>query len=119
MADFSNARINLTLFQQKEEDRKSDKSPHATGALEISVADLHEFFTLALALEPVENWKGDQVVKLRCAAWDKETRDGRPFQSCSISPDRAAEFKPDQPFTVGACEPKELATVGASAEEEI
>lgn len=108
MADFSNARINLTLFQQKETDRKSEKSPHATGALEIAVTDLNEFFSLAMALEPVENWKGERVIKLRCAAWDKETKDGRPFQSCSVSPDRAAEFKPDEPFTVGACEPKGL-----------
>ena len=56
MADFSNTRINMSLFQQLEEDRKSDKAP-ATGALEISVADLSEFFSLALALKPVDNWK--------------------------------------------------------------
>ena len=119
MSDFSKARINITLFQQKEESRTSDKSPHATGSLEINVDALQEFFNLAMALEPTENWKGEQVVKLRCAAWDKETKDGRPFQSCSISPDRAAEFKPDQPFTVGACEPKIPAIAGFTADEEL
>ena len=69
MADYSNARINVSLFQQRAEDRKSEKSPHATGYLEIAVEDLNEFFSLAMALEPVENWKNEKVIKLRTAAW--------------------------------------------------
>ena len=74
MADFSNTRLNLSLFQQLEEDRKSDKAPHATGALEISVADLNEFFSLALALKPVDNWKrkGHQAALRRLAPRDQE-----------------------------------------------
>ena len=31
MADYSNTRINMALFQQLEQDRKSDKAPNATG----------------------------------------------------------------------------------------
>ena len=75
MADFSDTCLNLALFQQLEEDRKSDKAPHATGALEISVADLNEFFSLALALKPVDNWKGEllhQVALRRLAPRDQE-----------------------------------------------
>ena len=39
VADFSCTRLSMALFQQTEKDRKSDKSPNATGSLEISVAD--------------------------------------------------------------------------------
>lgn len=95
MADYSKARINVSLFQQRAEDRSNEKSPHATGYLEIPVEDLNEFFSLVMALEPVENWQGKQVVKLRAAAWHKVTKDGRKFESVAVSPDRAAEFKPD------------------------
>ena len=93
MADFSNTRLSMALFQQLESDRKSDKAPHATGSLEISVADLNEFFSLALALEPVDNWKGEPCIKLRCAVWHRETKNGKPWESISVSPDRAAEYK--------------------------
>ena len=113
MADYSNARINVSLFQQRAEDRKSEKSPHATGYMEIAVEDLNEFFSLAVALEPVENWKNQKVIKLRTAAWHKVTRDGRKFDSVSVSPDRAAEFKPDDETITHATEvvdnvPKDL-----------
>ena len=113
MADYSNARINVSLFQQRAEDRKSEKSPHATGYLEIAVEDLNEFFSLAMALEPVENWKNEKVIKLRAAAWQKTTKDGRKFDSVSVSPDRAAEFKPDTETVTHATEvvesvPKDL-----------
>ena len=64
MADFSDTRLSMALFQQLESDRKSDKAPHATGSLEITVADLNEFFSLALALKPVDNWKGEPCIKL-------------------------------------------------------
>ena len=94
MADYSNTRINLSLFQQKEEDRKSDRSPNATGSLEISVDDLNEFFSLALALQPVDNWDGTKkVIKLRCGVWHRETKAGKPWESISVSPERGAEFK--------------------------
>ena len=94
MADYSNTRINMALFQQLEQDRKSDRAPHATGSLEISVDDLNEFFSLALALKPEDNWDGTKkVIKLRCGVWHRETRNGKPWESISVSPDRAAEYK--------------------------
>ena len=112
MADYSNTRINMSLFQQKEEDRKSDRSPNATGSLEISVADLNEFFSLALALQPVENWKGEKVVKLRCGVWHRDTKNGKPYESIAVSPERGAEFKEEDltaPHTAAA--PLAAATV--------
>ena len=118
MADFSNTRINMSLFQQKEEERKSDRSPHATGSLEITVADLNEFFSLALALEPVDNWKGEPCIKLRCGVWHKDTKTGKPYESISVSPERAAEFKEEDlitPHTAKA--PLVAATVVADDEE--
>ena len=117
MADYSNTRINMALFQQLEQDRKSDKAPNATGYLEISVADLNEFFSLALALEPVENWKGEPCIKLRCAVWHRETKAGKPWESISVSPDRAAEYKEEdlatphtaaQPVAAGVADDEEL-----------
>ena len=119
MADFSNTRLNLALFQQLESERKSDKSPHATGSLEISVDDLNEFFSLALALQPVDNWDNTKkVIKLRCAVWHRETKNGKAWESISVSPERSAEFKEEDlatPHTKQA--PLVAATVVADDEE--
>ena len=117
MADYSNTRINLSLYQKLESERSSDRAPHATGNLEIKVEDLNEFFSLALALKPVENYKGDQVIKLRCAAWHRETRANKPYESLSISPEKGAEFKEEdlatphtaaQPVAAGVADDEEL-----------
>ena len=117
MADFSNTRLNVKLFQKLEEERSSDKAPHATGFLELSVADLNEFFSLALALKPVENWKNEQVVKLRCAVWHRQTQNNKPYESISISPEKGAEFKEEdlstphtaaQPVAAGVADDEEL-----------
>ena len=118
MADFSNTRINLALFQQLESDRKSDRAPHATGSLEISVDDLNEFFSLALALKPEDNWDGSKkVIKLRCGVWHRLTKNGKPWESISVSPDRAAEYKEEdlatpytaaQPVAAGMADDEEL-----------
>lgn len=103
MPVYSNARFNMALFQQKEADRKSDKSPHATGSLEIDVNDIEEFFGLIRALEPVDNWdQTRKVVKLRCGVWHRETRAGKPWESIAVSPERGADFKEEaltQPHT--------------------
>ena len=118
MADFSNTRLNVKLFQKLEEERSSDKAPHATGFLEISVADLNEFFSLALALEPVDNWQNEKVIKLRCAAWHRETKTGKPYESISISPEKGAEFKEEDLATPHTKEaPLVAATVVADDEE--
>ena len=118
MAD-SKTRINLSLFQQEEERRTSDQAPHATGSLEISVADLNEFFSLAMALEPVDNWKGEPVIKLRCAAWHKETKNGKPWESLSITPSRAAEWKEEDLIQPHTAKPPLAAAVAIDPDEEL
>ena len=119
MADYSNTRINCKLFQKLEEERTSDKAPNATGFVEISVADLNEFFSLALALEPVDNWKGEKVIKLRCAAWHRETnKQGKPFESISISPEKGAEFKEEDLATPHTAQPP-LVAASPVGEDEI
>ena len=119
MADFSNTRLSMALFQQTEADRKSDKAPHATGSLEISVADLNEFFSLALALEPVDNWKGEPCIKLRCAVWHRETKNGKPWESISVTPDRAAEYKEDDLATPHTKEAPLVAAAVVADDEEL
>ena len=120
MADYSNARINLALFQKLEKERSSDKAPHATGYVEISVDDLNEFFSLALALKPVDNWDGTKkVIKLRCAAWHRNTKAAnKPWESISVTPENGAEFKEEDlatPHTAAA--PLVAATVVPDDEE--
>ena len=81
------------------------------------MADLNEFFSLALALEPVENWKGEPCIKLRCGVWHRETKAGKPWESISVSPERGAEFKEEdlatphtaaQPVAAGVADDEEL-----------
>ena len=117
MADYSNARIKMSIFQKLAEERTSDRSPHATGNLEIKVDDLNEFFSLALALKPVENYKGEQVIKLGCAVWHSETKNGKPYESIFVNPQQGAEFKEEdlatphtaaQPVAAGVADDEEL-----------
>ena len=118
MADYSNARISCKLFQKLEEERSSDNAPHATGFLEISVADLNEFFSLALALEPVDNWDGTKkVIKLRCAAWHSKTKTGKPYESIKISPERGAEFKEEDLTTPHTAKPPLVAATVVADDE--
>ena len=120
MADYSNARIYMSLFQQLEKDRQSDRSCHATGSLEISVDDLNEFFSLAMALKPEDNWNGTKkVIKLRCGVWHRVTKNGKPWESITVSPERAAVFKEEDisaPYTSDK-PPLVTATVVADDEE--
>ena len=82
MADYSNAKISLTLFQQEEEDRKTDSYPHHTGYFEITLADLDEFY------------KKEPAVKLKIATWDKVgKKSGKRYQSCSVEPKPQTRFK--------------------------
>ena len=117
MADFSQTKIRMSLFQQTEDKRSSDKSPHATGALEISVSDLSEFFSLALALKPVDNWKGEPCIKLRCAVWHRDTKDGRPWESITVSPERAADYKEEDLATPHTAAPPLVAATVVDDDE--
>ena len=73
---------------------------------------------LALALQPVDNWRGDKVIKLRCGVWHKDTKNGKPHESIAVSPERGADFKEEDlatPHTAAA--PLATATVVDDDEE--
>ena len=94
MADYSKAKISLTLFQQEEEDRKTDSYPNHTGYFEITLSDLDEFYQLAKTIEPELNYKNEPAVKLKIATWDKVGKNsGKRYQSCSVEPKPQTRFK--------------------------
>ena len=94
MADYSKAKISLTLFQQEEEDRKTDSYPNHTGYFEITLSDLDEFYQLAKTIEPELNYKKEPAVKLKIATWDKVGKNsGKRYQSCSVEPKPQTRFK--------------------------
>ena len=105
------------LFQKLEQERSSDKAPNATGFIEIPVADLNEFFSLALALEPVDNWQNEKVIKLRVAAC--RDKNGKPFESLSISPEKGAEFKEEDLATPYTKQPPLVAATVVGDDEEL
>ena len=57
------------------------------------------------------------MIKLRCAVWHRDTRNGKPYESISVSPERGAELKEDDelatPHTASA---PAVATVGGNDE---
>jgi hypothetical protein len=109
MADFSDAKISLTLFEKKEEDRKSEKSPSRSGFVEITLDDLNEFFALCKNIEPELNYNDNPAIKLRIAMWDRVGRKtGKPYLSCSISPQKDTTFKmdPEQLISPPKAEPE-------------
>ena len=94
MPDYSKAKISLTLFQQEEEDRKTDSYPNHTGYFEITLSDLDEFYQLAKTIEPELNYKNEPAVKLKIATWDKIGKSsGKRYQSCSVEPKPQTRFK--------------------------
>ena len=96
MADFSKSKISLTLFEHKEEDRRNENSPSRSGFVEITLDDLNEFFALYKNIEPELNYNNNQAIKLRVAMWDRVGRkSGKPYLSCSISPQKDTTFKMD------------------------
>ena len=94
MADFSNTRINMALFQKTGRGAQFRQSTPChrlrwKSAWQTSTSS----FPSHWPLEPVDNWKGEPCIKLRCAVWHRETKNGKPWESISVTPDRAAEYK--------------------------
>lgn len=102
MAD-SDSSIWFTVFQQKEHERKTENSPHMTGSLEIDPESLINFIKLVSSIEPEESWKDDgtKMIKLRCASWNNETKNGKPYFRFVANPSQQTNFKKDQPFING------------------
>ena len=115
MADFSNTRINMALFQQLEKIASQTKRlmPLATGDQRRRS---ERVLLLALALEPVENWKGEPSSSFAAASGTGD-QGRKPWESISVSPERGAEFKEEnlatphtaaQPVAAGVSDDEEL-----------
>jgi uncharacterized protein (DUF736 family) len=94
MTDFS-ARFSLFPTDQK----KSENSPDATGNIELLTSEIPQFIDFLHNAERVEDYKGNQVVKIRMAGWTQESKQGKRYQSGKISPpmtDTPAQAKSEE-----------------------
>ena len=91
MSDFS---INFAQFTVKEENKKSEKSPDITGNLEIPAEEVNALIAYLQTAERVLNWKDDEVVKIRLAGWQRETKKGDPYLSGKLSSPYVPQDKP-------------------------
>ena len=88
MANFS---APLSIFPAK--DKKNEKAPDYTGAIEISTADLQDVINYLQNADHELNWKDEPVIKLRISAWKNETKAGQTYLKGSLQP----PYKPDAP----------------------
>ena len=85
---------NFSLFTAKE--RKSDKSPHQTGTVEILASDIAAVINHLQTAQQENNYRDEAVVKLRIAAWETESKGGLQYLNGKISPPMPKTE--DQPF---------------------
>lgn len=81
MSDF-NARYTLFPVQEK----KSSKSPDVTGNIELLAEEIPNLIAYLQSAERVEDYKGNQIVKIRMSGWDNESKTGKQYQSGMVSP---------------------------------
>ena len=67
MADFN---IGFVQFTQLEEDKRTEKSPDVTGFIEVLATDVDAPINYLQTAEREEDYRGDEVVKLRLAGWN-------------------------------------------------
>jgi len=79
MADLN---ASFSLFPSKE--KKSERSPDFSGTIEVSV-DQIDALVAHLGTAPEANYKGDNVVKLRIAGWNAESKGGMKYINGKIS----------------------------------
>lgn len=88
-----NFSLRFSLFPSKE--KKSDKSPDASGSLEIQASEVKELVQFLESATPEQDYQGNAVIKLRMAGWKKEMKDGRSYQSGLISAPQPQNTTPD------------------------
>lgn len=81
MTEFS-ARFSLFPTDEK----KSENSPDATGNIEVLATEIPNLISYLQSAEQVEDYQGNQIVKIRMAGWTKESKGGKRFQSGKVSP---------------------------------
>ena len=82
MADEFNAK--LAIFPVKE--KKSDKAPDHTGAIEIPQGEIAAIRAYLINAETEEDWQGNPVVKLQVSTWINEMKDGRKYLKGQVKP---------------------------------
>jgi len=96
MPDFS---IGFAQFTTLEEEKRTEKSPDVTGSIEVLATDVKALISFLLTAEREEDYRGDQVVKLRLAGWKGQTRNDKPMLKGKLS----EPYRPDSnPAAVAA-----------------
>ena len=94
MTDFS---ANFSLFPAKE--KKSEKSPDSSGNIEFAVSDIPAVIEHLQTAERQTNYKEIEVVKLRVAGWNTESKGGMRYVNGKVSPPMAQSATPAQAFS--------------------
>jgi hypothetical protein len=91
MPDFS---IGFAQFTTLEEDKRTERSPDVTGSIEVQATDVDALINYLQTAEREEDYKGDQVVKLRLAGWSSTIRNNVPMLKGKISEPYRPDSKP-------------------------
>ncbi len=91
MADFN---ISFVQFTQLEEDKRTEKSPDVTGFIEVLATDVDALISYLQTAERERDYRGDEVVKLRLAGWNGETRNHIPMLKGKLSEPYRPNAKP-------------------------
>jgi hypothetical protein len=84
MTEFS---ARFSLFPSKE--KKSEKSPDTTGNIEVAVDQIQSMISYLQTAEREQDYQGNDVVKIRLAAWNTTSKGGMAYQSGKVSPPMA------------------------------
>ena len=95
----SNFNARYTLFPVQE--KFSAKSPDVTGNIELLAEEIPSFIEYLQSAERVEDYKGNQIVKIRMSGWDNESKTGKQYQSGMVSPPQE-QNEQRQPVTANA-----------------
>ena len=88
MPDFS---IGFAQFTTPEAEKRTEKSPDVTGSIEVLASDVEALISYLQTAEREEDYRGDQVVKLRLAGWNGMTRKNNPMLKGKLS----EPYRPD------------------------
>ena len=75
---------NITLFPAQEQ--KSEKSPDASGNIEIKTSEIQALISYLQSAERTNNYKDEEVIKIRVACWNNESKAGRKYLGGFVSP---------------------------------
>jgi len=80
----SEFKAKLALFPVKE--KKNEKGPDQTGAIEISEDQRQAFIQFLTTAEAEEDYQGNSIIKLSVSTWTNEMKDGRKYLKGAVTP---------------------------------